>query len=74
MDELLKSSGAAASTDMGIVLLILFIGIFVIWLAGKYIKSRSKNRIMENQTAAPGGISAETVAAITAAVNEYRKK
>jgi len=72
-EEMLEQSLFSLGTSD--VLAILFITIFVFVLAVKYIQKKLKNRKTETRTvsAAPAGISADLIAAITSAVCAYRK-
>jgi len=73
-EEILGQGGILSSVDSGLVLSILFIAAIAIWFIGKQIRARGKNAKTEPAAiTAPPGTGADIIAAITAAVNEYRK-
>jgi len=77
--EMLGQSGVLTVLGMGVVFSFLIIMIFAITAAGKIINALKLNKELMTQTmaAAPSasvsGNSASVTAAISAAVNEYRK-
>ena len=72
--EMLEQSGIMALVGMAIVFSFLIIMVFAITLTGKIIGRFTKPEAVLTQSPSPNAIGGGAVtAAITAAVNEYRK-
>jgi len=72
IEVMLEQSGVLTLLGMGVVFGFLIIMVIAITVAGKIIGKFVKEEGVKN-TAAPAQKSGEVTAAISAAVNEYRK-
>jgi oxaloacetate decarboxylase gamma subunit len=72
--EMLEQSGVLAFLGMGIVFGFLIILVAAISFLGRLMSAGKTGNEVQAVTARPMADNAEVVAAISAAVNEYRKK
>jgi len=71
--EMLEQSGVLALLGMSIVFGFLVILVAAVSILGKIMQAGKTSNEVQAQVARPAAGNAEHVAAITAAVNEYRK-